>query len=178
MPSLDTNVLVRWLVEDAAELAARAGSLFEAVRVERSMLFIPATVMLELAGAAGFSDCLHAGLCCAAGRAPSLTFDEKAARAAAGRIAGALMGLGPDLPRDAAYIGAHNAATPAITPAWTIQGNQPSAGKGFCRVAGRTWGSGSGDLLNPACSTPPETRRGRRGAPASSLSCDVPPRRW
>ena len=30
--------------------------------------------------AAGFADCLHAGLCSAAGRAPLLTFDEKAAR--------------------------------------------------------------------------------------------------
>ena len=31
-------------------------------------------------GAADFADCLHAGLCAAAGRAPMLTFDEKAAR--------------------------------------------------------------------------------------------------
>ena len=33
-------------------------------------------------GAADFADCLHAGLCAAAGRAPMLTFDEKAARLA------------------------------------------------------------------------------------------------
>ena len=33
-------------------------------------------------GAADFADCLHAGLCAAAGRAPVLTFDEKAARLA------------------------------------------------------------------------------------------------
>ena len=31
-------------------------------------------------GAAEFADCLHAGLCAAADRAPLLTFDEKAAR--------------------------------------------------------------------------------------------------
>ena len=33
-------------------------------------------------GAADFADCLHAGLCAAAGRTPMLTFDEKAARLA------------------------------------------------------------------------------------------------
>ena len=33
-------------------------------------------------GSADFADCLHAGLCAAAGRAPLLTFDEKAARLA------------------------------------------------------------------------------------------------
>jgi predicted nucleic-acid-binding protein len=31
-------------------------------------------------GAAEFADCLHAGMCAAADRAPLLTFDEKAAR--------------------------------------------------------------------------------------------------
>ena len=33
-------------------------------------------------GGADFADCLHAGLCAAAGRAPLLSFDEKAARLA------------------------------------------------------------------------------------------------
>jgi len=37
-------------------------------------------------GAAGFADCLHAGLCAAAGHAPLLTFDEKAARSADVRL--------------------------------------------------------------------------------------------
>jgi predicted nucleic-acid-binding protein len=31
-------------------------------------------------GTAEFADCLHAGMCLSAGRAPLLTFDEKAAR--------------------------------------------------------------------------------------------------
>jgi predicted nucleic-acid-binding protein len=33
-------------------------------------------------GAADFADCLHAGLCSAAGQAPLLTFDRVAARLA------------------------------------------------------------------------------------------------
>lgn len=33
-------------------------------------------------GAAEFADCLHAGLCGAAGRTPMLTFDEKASHSA------------------------------------------------------------------------------------------------
>lgn len=48
MPSLDTNVLVRWLVEDDSAQAARAQSLFESAQVHRSPLFVPSTVMLEL----------------------------------------------------------------------------------------------------------------------------------
>lgn len=48
MPGLDTNVLVRWLVEDDDKQAARAKELFEAARAEQTMYFVPSTVMLEL----------------------------------------------------------------------------------------------------------------------------------
>lgn len=124
MPGLDTNVLVRWLLEDDDEQAARAQKLFEAARASQVPLFVPNTVVLELEwvlrsryrfdkaiilqtfnallethelefhgeaaleralqlhrqGAAEFADCLHAGICGAADRAPLMTFDEKAAR--------------------------------------------------------------------------------------------------
>lgn len=124
MPSLDTNVLVRWLVEDDDRQAARSQRLFEVARVNETSLFVPITVMLELEwvlrsryqldkatvlgtfnalletqelefqdeaaleralhlyrlGLAEFADCVHAGICAAAGRTPMLTFDERAAR--------------------------------------------------------------------------------------------------
>jgi predicted nucleic-acid-binding protein len=48
MPSLDTNVLVRWLVEDDDRQAARAQGLFESARADQTMLFVPSTVILEL----------------------------------------------------------------------------------------------------------------------------------
>jgi predicted nucleic-acid-binding protein len=124
MPGLDTNVLVRWLVEDDDDQVARVQKLFEAAHTRQVPLFVPSTVALELEwvlrsryrfdkaivlqafnalletqelefqseaaleralhlyrqGAAEFADCLHAGLCGAADRAPLLTFDEKAAR--------------------------------------------------------------------------------------------------
>jgi predicted nucleic-acid-binding protein len=48
MPGLDTNVLVRWLVEDDDRQAARAKRLFETTRSRRTTLFVPVTVMLEL----------------------------------------------------------------------------------------------------------------------------------
>lgn len=124
MPGLDTNVLVRWLLEDDDEQAARAQRLFEAARASQVPLFVPSAVVLELEwvlrsryrfdkaiilqtfnallethelefqgeaalaralhlhrqGAAEFADCLHAGICGTADRAPLMTFDEKAAR--------------------------------------------------------------------------------------------------
>jgi predicted nucleic-acid-binding protein len=124
MPGLDTNVLVRWLVEDDDRQTLQAQKLFEAVRANRVSLFVPVTVMLELewvlrsryqfdkatvlgafnalleaqelefedeaaleravhlyrSGPAEFADCVHAGICAAAGRAPLWTFDERAAR--------------------------------------------------------------------------------------------------
>jgi predicted nucleic-acid-binding protein len=114
MPGLDTNVLVRWLVEDDEQQTTRVQKLFESTRGVRATLFVPVSVVLELEwvlrsryrfskakllqafnalletveralglyrlGNAEFADCLHAGLCGAEGRAPLLTFDEKAAR--------------------------------------------------------------------------------------------------
>lgn len=124
MPGLDTNVLVRWLVEDDDRQTLRAQKLFEAARSSQASLFVPVTVMLELewvlrsryqfdkatvlgainalletqelefqdeaaleramhlyrSGLAEFADCVHAGICAAAGRAPMWTFDERAAR--------------------------------------------------------------------------------------------------
>lgn len=48
MPGLDTNVLVRWIVDDDPRQATRVQKLFEEVRETRSPLFVPSTVMLEL----------------------------------------------------------------------------------------------------------------------------------
>jgi predicted nucleic-acid-binding protein len=48
MPSLDTNVLVRWLVEDDRKQTARVQTLFESARKGRFVLFVPSTVTLEL----------------------------------------------------------------------------------------------------------------------------------
>jgi predicted nucleic-acid-binding protein len=124
MPGLDTNVLVRWILDDEPRQAARVQRLFEKVREQQLPLFVPSTVMLELEwvlrsryefdkstvlgtfnalletqelefqdepaleralslyrqGSADFADCLHAGQCGSAGRAPMITFDETAAR--------------------------------------------------------------------------------------------------
>jgi predicted nucleic-acid-binding protein len=124
MPGLDTNVLVRWILDDEPRQATRVQRLFEEVREQRSPLFVPSTVMLELEwvlrsrykldkatvlgtfnalletqelefqdepaleralslyrqGSADFADCMHAGQCGSAGRAPMMTFDDIAAR--------------------------------------------------------------------------------------------------
>jgi predicted nucleic-acid-binding protein len=48
MPGLDTNVLVRWIVDDDARQVKRVQRLFEEARLQRSTLFVPSTVMLEL----------------------------------------------------------------------------------------------------------------------------------
>jgi predicted nucleic-acid-binding protein len=48
MPGLDTNVLVRWLVEDDDKQTARAQRLFDQARTRRETWFVPSTVMLEL----------------------------------------------------------------------------------------------------------------------------------
>ena len=124
MPGLDTNVLVRWILDDEPRQAARVQRLFEKVREQQLPLFVPSTVMLELEwvlrsryefdkstvlgtfnalletqelefqdepaleralslyrqGSADFADCLHAGQCGSADRAPMITFDETAAR--------------------------------------------------------------------------------------------------
>ena len=48
MPSLDTNVIVRWLVEDDRKQTARVQTLFESAREGQFVLFVPSTVALEL----------------------------------------------------------------------------------------------------------------------------------
>jgi predicted nucleic-acid-binding protein len=48
MPGLDTNVLVRWIVDDDPRQATRVQRLFEEVREQGVPLFVPSTVMLEL----------------------------------------------------------------------------------------------------------------------------------
>jgi predicted nucleic-acid-binding protein len=48
MPGLDTNVLVRWLVQDDERQSNRAYALFESARTGRFTLFVPSTVTLEL----------------------------------------------------------------------------------------------------------------------------------
>lgn len=48
MAGLDTNVLARWLLEDDEDQAARAQQLFDAAQSNRSTLFVPCTVVLEL----------------------------------------------------------------------------------------------------------------------------------
>ena len=48
MPGLDTNVLVRWLMDDDPKQSTRARRLFDAARVGQAALFVPATAMLEL----------------------------------------------------------------------------------------------------------------------------------
>ncbi|MDN8035779.1 PIN domain-containing protein [Burkholderia vietnamiensis] len=124
MPSLDTNVLVRWLTNDDVEQVARIHELFSAAAGQSEAFYVPVTVMLELEwvlrsryrfdrpqiltaltalletrelsfeaeGAleralhlyrehgGDFADCLHVGQSGAAGRAPLLTFDQRAAR--------------------------------------------------------------------------------------------------
>ena len=124
MAGLDTNVLVRWLVDDDPRQADRVGALLAAARANAQTVFVSTTVVLELEwvlrsryrfekaqvlaaftalleteelefeteaaveralhlyreNLAEFADCLHAGLCGAAGRSPLLTFDRGAAR--------------------------------------------------------------------------------------------------
>lgn len=48
MPALDTNVLVRYLVQDDAAQAAAARELVTRLTSEGAQLFVPATVILEL----------------------------------------------------------------------------------------------------------------------------------
>jgi predicted nucleic-acid-binding protein len=124
MPGLDTNILVRWIVDDDPRQVSRVQRLLEEAQEEEAPLFVPSTVMLELEwvlrsryefdkatvlgafnalletqelefqdepaleralsfyrqSSADFADCLHAGQCGSAGRAPMITFDEVAAR--------------------------------------------------------------------------------------------------
>ncbi len=126
MAGVDTNILVRWIVNDDPAQVARVQALFEAVRADSAGLLVPCTVTLELewvlrhryrldksvvlrvftalletqelafdnhpaveralhayrSTQADFADCLHAGLCSAAGQAPLLSFDARAAKLA------------------------------------------------------------------------------------------------
>jgi predicted nucleic-acid-binding protein len=47
MPALDTNVLVRWLVQDDPRQVAQVAALFEASLAQAEELFVPITVLLE-----------------------------------------------------------------------------------------------------------------------------------
>ena len=132
MAGLDTNVLVRWLVDDDVAQSALAAERFLIAASQQQRLFVPVTVTLELEGvlrsryrfgktdiqraltalletrellfqsedaieralhawrdgSADFADCLHAGLCSAAGHAPLLSFDVRAARQAGAELLG------------------------------------------------------------------------------------------
>jgi predicted nucleic-acid-binding protein len=123
MPGLDTNILVRWIVDDDRRQVLLVQRLFEEAQEQESPLFVASTVMLELEwvlrsryefdkgtvlgafnalletqelefqdepaleralsfyrqSSADFADCMHAGQCGSAGRAPMITFDEIAA---------------------------------------------------------------------------------------------------
>jgi len=48
MPGVDTNVLVRWLIEDDAAQVARVRKLFNTAIQSGNTLFVPSTVILEL----------------------------------------------------------------------------------------------------------------------------------
>jgi predicted nucleic-acid-binding protein len=48
MASLDTNVLVRWLVADDPAQTAQVHALLEAAHATATQFFVPVTVMLEL----------------------------------------------------------------------------------------------------------------------------------
>ena len=48
MPGLDTNVLVRWLVDDDTRQSALVMTLFQSARARGERLFVPTTVVLEL----------------------------------------------------------------------------------------------------------------------------------
>lgn len=48
MPALDTNLLVRWLVQDDETQADQVEALFRSSIASRRPLFVPCTVVLEL----------------------------------------------------------------------------------------------------------------------------------
>ena len=48
MSGLDTNVLVRWLLDDDAKQSASVGVLLSEARAKAEALFVPTTVALEL----------------------------------------------------------------------------------------------------------------------------------
>ena len=86
MAALDTNVLIRFLVQDHAAQSTAARKLARKCVNEGQTLFVPVTVSLELAllqyakTSADYSDCLHAALATAANSGPLWTFDKAAAK--------------------------------------------------------------------------------------------------
>ena len=75
MAALDTNVLVRLLVQDDARQGAAATRLIRRSVDAGGALFVPVTVVL-----ADCADCLHAALALVAGEQPLWTFDKAAAK--------------------------------------------------------------------------------------------------
>lgn len=81
MPGLDTNLLVRWLVQDDDAQTARARRALETKELTlQSEAAVEQALHWFRQGPAEFADCLHAGLCSHAGAPPMQTFDKGAAR--------------------------------------------------------------------------------------------------
>jgi predicted nucleic acid-binding protein len=70
MPALDTSILVRYLVRDAAAQLAAAKRLISGCAAEGSTLFVPVTVALAMQ----------------AGEQPLWTFDKGAAKVSGARL--------------------------------------------------------------------------------------------
>jgi predicted nucleic-acid-binding protein len=77
---------VEWVLRscygfDKAAVLATFNALLETQELEfQDEAAIEQALHLYRGGTAAFADCLHAGLCIAAARAPLITFDEKAAK--------------------------------------------------------------------------------------------------
>ena len=87
MPALDTNVQVRYVVQDDTLQRAAAKRLVRQCLADGRSIFVPVTVALEQValqlfrdGAADFADCLHIALATQAGEQPLRTFDKGAAK--------------------------------------------------------------------------------------------------
>jgi predicted nucleic acid-binding protein len=84
MPAFDTNVLVRYIVQDDPLRLAAAKRLISRCVAGGSTLFVPVTVVLEVTlqlsrkGSADFADCIHVALATQAGEQPLRTFDKGA----------------------------------------------------------------------------------------------------
>ena len=66
---------------DKATVLGTFNALLEAQELEfQDEAALERAVHLYRSGSAEFADCVHAGICAAAGRAPKWTFDERAAR--------------------------------------------------------------------------------------------------
>ena len=49
MPGLDTNVIMRWLIDDDDAQTKLAARVFDAAKIDDEPLYVPGTVILELA---------------------------------------------------------------------------------------------------------------------------------